>query len=42
MSNEEILEDYPDLEKDNLLACLAYAARISKTKKSQKIAHCEA
>lgn len=37
MSNEEILEDYPDLEKEDLLACLEYAARITQTKKSQKI-----
>lgn len=38
MSIEEILEDYPDLEKEDLLACLEYAARITQTKKSQKIA----
>lgn len=38
MSNEEILEDYPDLEKEDLLACLEYAARLTQTKKSQKIA----
>jgi uncharacterized protein (DUF433 family) len=37
MSNEEILEDYPDLEKEDLLACLEYAAMLTKTKKSQKI-----
>lgn len=38
MSLEEILDDYPDLEKEDLLACLEYAARLTKTKKSQKIA----
>lgn len=38
MSNEEILEDYPDLEKEDLLACLEYAARLSQTKKLQKVA----
>ncbi|MDZ7772068.1 MAG: DUF433 domain-containing protein [Balneolaceae bacterium] len=38
MSHEEILEDYPDLEKEDLLACLEYAARVTQTKKAQKIA----
>jgi uncharacterized protein (DUF433 family) len=38
MTIEEILDDYPDLEKEDLLACLAYAARITQTKKMQKIA----
>jgi uncharacterized protein (DUF433 family) len=38
MSNQEILEDYPDLEMDDLLACLEYAARLSQTKSFQKIA----
>jgi len=38
MSNDEILDDYPDLEKEDLLACLKYAARITQTKKSQRIA----
>jgi len=38
MSIEEILEDYPDLEKEDLLACLEYAARLTQTKKTQKIA----
>jgi uncharacterized protein (DUF433 family) len=27
MSMEEILEDYPDLEKNDLLACIEYAAK---------------
>ena len=26
MNNEEILLDYPELELDDILACLAYAA----------------
>lgn len=26
MSMEEILDDFPDLEKNDILACLAYAA----------------
>jgi uncharacterized protein (DUF433 family) len=26
MAHEEILEDYPELEQEDILACLAYAA----------------
>jgi uncharacterized protein (DUF433 family) len=37
MSIGEILVDYPDLEREDLLACLEYAAQLSRTKKSQKI-----
>lgn len=36
MSIENILADYQDLEKEDLLACLAYAARVTRTKQSQK------
>ena len=32
MTIEEILEDYEDLEREDLLACLEYAAKISQTK----------
>ena len=32
MSYEEILADYPDLVKEDLLACLAYAVRVTQTK----------
>lgn len=32
MSHEEILADYIDLEKEDLLACLDFAARLSKVK----------
>ena len=32
MSYEEILADYPDLVKEDLLACLAYATRVTQTK----------
>jgi len=32
MSIEEILDDYPDLEREDLLACLEYAAQLSRTK----------
>ncbi len=37
MSMEEILDDYPDLEKEDLLACLEYAAKLTQTKKMQKV-----
>lgn len=29
MSNAEILRNYPDLEEDDILQCLAYAARLA-------------
>ncbi len=32
MSIEEILEDYPDLEHEDILAALSYAARLSRVK----------
>lgn len=35
MTTEEILADYPDLEKDDLLAALAYAARLAHTRRLQ-------
>ncbi|OYT12986.1 MAG: hypothetical protein B6I19_07425 [Bacteroidetes bacterium 4572_114] len=28
MTIEELLEDYPDLERDDFLACLAYASKL--------------
>ena len=30
MTHEEILADYPDLEPDDLLACLAYAVQLAQ------------
>lgn len=33
MSIEDILEDYEDLEREDLLAVLAYAARLTKVKR---------
>jgi len=30
MSHEEILADYPDLEPDDLFACLAFAVQLSQ------------
>lgn len=32
MTNEEILVDYPDLEAEDLRACIAYAARVMQVK----------
>jgi uncharacterized protein (DUF433 family) len=37
MTIDEILADYEDLERDDLLAVLAYAARLSQTKGMQPI-----
>ena len=33
MSNDEILADYPDLERDDLLAVLEYAVLLVQTKR---------
>ena len=30
MSVEEVLEDYPDLNRDDILACIAYGAEMSR------------
>lgn len=38
MTTEEVLEDYPDLERDDIQATLLYAARLSRVKRYQKIA----
>ena len=38
MSTEEILADYNDLEREDILAVLAYAARLSQIKKVQALA----
>jgi uncharacterized protein (DUF433 family) len=32
MTSEQILADYPDIERDDILAVLAFAARLSRTK----------
>lgn len=34
MTMDEILADYEDLERDDLLAVLAYAARLSQVKRT--------
>jgi len=37
MSREEILADYPDLEADDLNACLLYAVRLSRVKSTRQV-----
>lgn len=37
MSSEEILADYEDLEQEDILAVLAYAARLSQVKRVEFI-----
>ena len=38
MTIHELLLDYPDLEKDDFLACLEYAAKLTQIKSIYKIA----
>jgi uncharacterized protein (DUF433 family) len=38
MSMEELIADYPDLEKDDFLACLEYAAKLIDVKSIYRIA----
>lgn len=38
MSFEELLEDYPDLEKEDFLACLEYAALLASNKSIYNVA----
>lgn len=38
MSIEEILADYPDLEREDLLACLSYASKLAQVKSIYRIA----
>ncbi len=37
MTTDEILKDYPDLEKEDILACLAYASNITKVKSMHRL-----
>jgi uncharacterized protein (DUF433 family) len=37
MTQDEILKDYPDLERDDLLACICYAAELTKLKSIHKL-----
>jgi uncharacterized protein (DUF433 family) len=38
MSIEEILSDYPDLEREDILACLDYASKLVQVNSIHKIA----
>lgn len=37
MSTDDILTDYADLEREDLLAVLAYAARLARTRRLQPV-----
>ena len=37
MTIEEILADYEDLERDDLMAALAFAARLARTRRLQSV-----
>jgi uncharacterized protein (DUF433 family) len=38
MTVEQILADYPDLEREDILAALTYAARLTHVKRSERFA----
>ncbi|MGI8951391.1 MAG: DUF433 domain-containing protein [Chitinophagaceae bacterium] len=38
MTIEELLNDYPDLEKEDFLACIKYAAKLTQIKSIYRIA----
>ena len=38
MTMEELLADYPDLEKEDFLACIEYAAKLTQVKSIYRIA----
>ena len=38
MTQQEILNDYPDLEMDDLLACFQFASKLSQVKSIYKVA----
>lgn len=37
MTYSEIIDDYPTLEEADILACLAYAAKLTRVKSIQKV-----
>lgn len=37
MTEQEVLEDYPALEQEDIKACLAYAAQLSKVKTIDRV-----
>ena len=38
MTTEELLVDYPDLQKEDFLACIEYAAKLTQIKSIYRIA----
>lgn len=38
MTTEELLSDYPDLEKEDFLACINYAAKLTQIKSIYRLA----
>lgn len=38
MTHDQILQDYPDLEPEDILASLAYATRLSQIKRIEPLA----
>ena len=38
MTIQELLEDYPDLENDDFLACLSFASKLIQVKSVHKMA----
>ena len=37
MTHDEILADYEDMERDDLLAVMSYAARLARTRRLQPV-----
>lgn len=38
MTTEEVLADYPDLQKEDILACIEYAVKLTQIKSIYRIA----
>jgi uncharacterized protein (DUF433 family) len=38
MTTDEILADYEDLEREDILAALSYAARLTRIKRQERLA----
>ena len=37
MTEDELLEDYPDLEREDIRACLSFAAKLTQVKSIHKV-----
>ena len=37
MTEDELLEDYPDLEREDIRACLVFAAKLTQVKSIHKV-----